>query len=153
MGQVVAQVFADFLRLRMEWNAWLAKPGVKPPEGGAAFTLSGRVFVLETEVRSWLPLTRIEARTQVEGQAVIGVGGEALLLILEGTRSRWTLGFDPKDVEEVLNRALLDSFETFVVRTAVEGGGLRRRAGANPSAEPTTPTGPAHPGTPGTPPP
>jgi hypothetical protein len=148
VGQVVAQVFADYLRLRMGWGAWLAKPGVKPPDGGAAFTLSGRVLAFETEVRSWLPATRIEARTQLEIRAVNGAGADPVILVLEGAESRWTLGFDPKDVQASLNQALLNSFETFVVQTAVEEGKLRRRTGSGPTAEPLQPTGPAHPGTP-----
>lgn len=148
VGQVVAQAFADWLRLRMGWGAWLAKPGVKPPEGGAAFTLSGRVVACEAHVRSWLAVTHIEVRTRLEVEAVNGAAGEPLPVVLEGVGSRWRFGFDPRDVEASLNQALLDGFEGLLAQTSVEGGRLRRKGGTTPTGEPSPLSGPGHPETP-----
>lgn len=148
VGDVVAEMIAEYLRQEKGWRTWLAKPGVKPPEGGPAVTLSGRVLAFEAQARSWFMVTNIEVRTELEVEAVVEADKEPIRLILEETDSQWTLGFAPRDVESSLNQALLRSFGKLVRDTGVVEQKLSHGRDRRATVEPSRPIAPDHPETP-----
>jgi hypothetical protein len=134
VGDVVAQTLAEFLRHRTGWRAWLAKPGVKEPNGGPDFVLTGRVLSCEAQVKTWTFYSKIKARTKLTFAVTGPAGRETGPFEVESNKVTWTLGFDPRDVDALMNQALLDGFEEFVAKTDVLREKLVRRVKQQRSA-------------------
>ncbi|MEW6544546.1 MAG: hypothetical protein AB1411_13175 [Nitrospirota bacterium] len=130
IGDIAAQVFIDHLKHEKGWRAWLAKPGVAPPEGRPYVTLTGSLLECAVEVRGWLAITTMTVRTKLAFE-LSGAGREKPIdLTVKGEKSEWTFGFDRHGVETLLNKALLESLQEFLADARMKELNRQAREGA-----------------------
>lgn len=121
LGDIVAQVFVDYLKHERGWRTWLAKPGVAAPEAGPYARLGGKILACEVVARSWLIVTTMTVRTKLQIE-LTGLDGEAPFdAVIDRTASAWSFGFDRHDVEELVNKVLRATLQEFLGRAKVKG--------------------------------
>lgn len=125
LGEMMAQAMIEYLKRRQGWRAWIAKQGVRPPEGGPDVTLSGRVLECSANAESWPAGTRVTANTAIAVQVLNRGDGSTVRLTLDSHDSQWLFSFEPHDLERVLQRTLHGSFEKLLAATEVERRVLR----------------------------
>lgn len=127
LGDVVAQVFATYLKNEQGWRAWFGKSTVGQPDGGADVRLSGQILECEVRVRNWALVRWISVRTRLAVEVANRTEAQPARILLAGSADDWFFSFDPRRGEEVVTEALLQAFQQFTETTKVLGTALRQR--------------------------
>lgn len=131
LGSLVAEVWMEEGRHRRGWDAWLAKPGVLEPKDGADFLLKGKILAFEASASPGFGGTNLTASVRIEieltGRRAAGRG--PLVVVAEGTESRWVFWFERNDLERLLNSTIRRAMATdqFMPQAAVDGRSLSQK--------------------------
>ncbi len=125
LGDILAEMFVDYLKRRQGWNAWIAKPGIVQPDGGPDVTLSGKVVDFSADAEPGFGVTdmTVTARFLISGQHP--VDQRSVVVTVDAIDSSWAFGFEPSDLEALLNATLREDLEQFMSQVLVEGRSLR----------------------------
>lgn len=127
LGDVVAQVFATYLKNERGWRAWFGKSTAGQPEGGADVSLSGQILEFEVKVRNWVLVRRISVRARLAVEVANRTGAQPDRILLAGSAKDWSFSFDPRRGERLVTEALLQAFQQFIETTKVVGTALNLR--------------------------
>ncbi|MDP2381486.1 MAG: hypothetical protein Q8N00_01645 [Nitrospirota bacterium] len=125
LGDILAEMFVDYLKQREGWNVWIVKPGIVPPDGGPDVTLSGMVVAFSADAEPGFGVTdmTVTARFLITGQHP--VDQRSAVVMVDAIESSWAFGFEPRDLEALLNATLRKDLEQFMSQVVVEGRRLR----------------------------
>lgn len=129
VGEVVAQVFVDYLKHERGWRSWLAKPGVTPPEAGPQVRLGGRILDFAVTTRNWLIVTTMTVRTKLHLELSGPNGREPYDVVIARSASSWSFGFSQDDMEALVNQTLVTTLQDFLARAKVDEPGAGTREG------------------------
>lgn len=124
-GEVVAQVFVDYVEHEHGWQAWFAKVGVTPPESGPDVTVSGQVLDFVVFARNWGIVTKLAASMRITIKVENAADGSSIAETLHSTGSQWVFWCNPQDMTTFFNGVLLEGLKKFTAGTTVEERQLR----------------------------
>lgn len=131
LGSLVAEVWVEDGRHRRGWEAWLAKPGVLEPRDGADFVLKGKILAFEANASPGFGRTNLTASVRIEVELTDrrAAGHGPLVVVAEGTESRWVFWFERNDLERLLNSTIKRAMasDQFMARAAVDGRSLPQK--------------------------
>lgn len=131
IGSLVAEVWVEDGRRRRGWEAWLAKPGVREPKDGADFLLKGKILTFEANASPGFGGTNLTASVRIEVELTDrrAAGRGPLVVVAEGTESRWVFWFERNDLERLLNATIKKTMaaDQFMAQAAVDGRSLPQK--------------------------
>jgi len=131
LGSLVAEVWVEDGRHRRGWEAWLAKPGVLEPKDGADFLLKGKILTFEASASPGFGGTNLTASVRIEVELTDRRAADhgPLVVVAEGTESRWVFWFERNDLERLLNSTIKRAMATdqFMSQAAVDGRSLPQK--------------------------
>lgn len=125
LGDILAEVFVDYLRNRHGWHTWVAKPGVVPPDGGPDITFSGTVVAFGADAAPGLGGTDLTVTAQIHMKAQHAVVQQSAVVRLEDVETQWVFWFEPRELETLVSSALRKNMEKFMSQVEVDRRSLR----------------------------
>lgn len=120
LGEMIALDLIDYLRRRMGWRTWIAKPGVTPPEGGADVIISGSVLEAAADAPSRPWGTVISVRTAIMVKLQNQRNGSTFHLVASDRGAQRVLWFEPQDVVHALQQSLRKGFEKLIAESIAD---------------------------------
>lgn len=124
LGDILAEVFVEYLKKRHGWHAWIAKPGVAPPDEGPDITLSGAVTVFEADAVPGFGGTRLRVTSVIQLKARHSVDRPTIDVTCGDTETLRPLWFEWRDLEALINATVQSNAGQFMSQTIVEDRGL-----------------------------
>lgn len=123
IGEVVAQVVADNLK-SMGFQVWVKKSDASEVPAGPDILITGQVQQLSAQARSRFFSTKILAKAKVVIQAANASDSSTVRLNLEGSREDAVFWFEPREVQELVNRMLKENLDRLLADIRVKDRAL-----------------------------
>jgi hypothetical protein len=125
LGDILAEMFVDYLKQRQGWNAWIVKRGIVSPDGGPDITLSGKVVDFSAAAEPGFGVTDMTVTAQFLITGQHPVDQRSVVVAVDAIESSWAFGFERRDLEALLNATLRKELEQFMSQVVVEERRLR----------------------------
>lgn len=113
VGDIVAEVIVDHLRRAFGWEAWIVRPGILQPDGGADITITGTVLLFEANAAPRFGDTDLAVTTHLHLKATEIVSQRVTSETIEETVTQRVFGFEPRDLEFLINSTLRRQMDRF----------------------------------------
>lgn len=123
MGEAVAQVVADNLKA-MGFQVWVRKSGATEVPANPDITITGQVKQLSVEARSRFFSTKMTGKVEVVIHGLNASDRSTVRLNLEGAREDAVFWFEPKEVQELVNRLLKENLDRLLADIRVKDRAL-----------------------------
>lgn len=123
LGEAVAQVVADNLKA-MGFQVWVRKSGATEVPANPDITITGQVKELAVDARSRFFSTKMKGKVEVVIQASNASDRSTVRLNLEGAREDAVFWFEPKEVQELVNRMLKENLDRLLADVRVKDRAL-----------------------------
>ncbi len=123
IGEVVAQVVADNLK-SMGFQVWVKKSNASETPARPDITITGQVQQLSAQARSRFFSTKMTAKTRIVIQAANASDRSTVRLNLEGAREDAVFWFEPREVQELVNRLLKENLDRLLADIRVQDRAL-----------------------------
>jgi uncharacterized lipoprotein YajG len=125
-GLIMARVVADNLK-SMGFQVWVRTPTEQDLPEKPDITITGQLQHLSAQARSRVFSTKITAKVKAVIQAANASDRSTVRLNLEGTRENTVFWFEPKEVQELVNRLLKENLDKLLADTDVQNRALITR--------------------------
>jgi uncharacterized lipoprotein YajG len=122
-GLIMARVVADNLK-SMGFQVWVRTPTEQDLPEKPDITITGQLQHLSAQARSRVFSTKITAKVKAVIQAANASDRSTVRLNLEGTRENTVFWFEPKEVQELVNRLLKENLDKLLADTDVQNRAL-----------------------------
>lgn len=126
LGEAVAQVVADNLKA-MGFQVWVRKSGATEVPANPDITITGQVKELAVDARSRFFSTKMKGKVEVVIQASNASDRSTVRLNLEGAREDAVFWFEPKEVQELVNRMLKENLDRLLADIRVKDRALQTK--------------------------
>jgi uncharacterized lipoprotein YajG len=123
LGLIMARVVADNLK-SMGFQVWVRTPTEQDLPEKPDITITGQLQHLSAQARSRVFSTKITAKVKAVIQAANASDRSTVRLNLEGTRENTVFWFEPKEVQELVNRLLKENLDKLLADTDVQNRAL-----------------------------
>jgi len=123
LGEAVAQVVADNLKA-MGFQVWVRKSGATEVPANPDITITGQVKQLSVEARSRFFSTKMTGKVEVAIHGLNASDRSTVRLNLEGAREDAVFWFEPKEVQELVNRLLKENLDRLLADIRVKDRAL-----------------------------
>lgn len=123
MGEAVAQVVADNLKA-MGFQVWVRKSGATEVPANPDISITGQVKQLSVEARSRFFSTKMTGKVEVVIHGLNASDRSTVRLNLEGAREDLVFWFEPKEVQELVNRLLKENLDRLLADIRVKDRAL-----------------------------
>jgi len=122
-GEAIAQVVADRLK-SMGFQVWVKKSDASELPEKPDITITGQVQQLSVHARSRFFSTKMTARVKVLIQAANASDRSTVRLNLEGAREDAVFWFEPREIQELVNRTLKENLDRLLADIRVQDRAL-----------------------------
>jgi hypothetical protein len=122
-GEVVAQVVADNLK-SLGFQVWIKKTNASEAPARPDITITGQVQQLSAQARSRFFSTKLTAKARIVIQAANASDRSTVRLNLDGAREDAVFWFEPREVQELVNRMLKENLDRLLADVYVKDRAL-----------------------------
>jgi len=113
LGDMIAEVVVDHLKRSFGWKAWIVRPGILQPDGGADITITGTILTFEATVGPGFGDTNLSVTTHMRLNASETVSHRSISESIEDTVTHRVLWFEPRDLEHLINSTIRKQMDRF----------------------------------------
>lgn len=113
VGDMIAEVVVDHLKRSFGWQAWIVRPGILQPDGGADITITGTILAFEATVGPAFGDRNLSVTTHIRLNASETVHNRSISEAIEDTVTHRVFWFEPRDLEYLINSTLRKQMDRF----------------------------------------